>query len=113
MRLSHSALVAIISTSGISSCAACVLLLTVGLVCVKLKSVSNGRAMADAVLNFEMNEPSPAHVYEAIVPNNNKSGSRTDEEECCLWSSIRSLQVNGVLCVIYYLVIDNTNLCSD
>ena len=68
MSLSHSALVAIISTSCISSCAACVLLLTVGLVCVKLKSASNGRAMTDAVLNFEMNEPSPAHVYEAIVP---------------------------------------------
>ena len=71
MMLSHAALVAITSTLCISSCAVlCVLFLTVGLVCMKLKS-SNGvrRATAGAVRNFEMTgEPSPAHVYEAIVP---------------------------------------------
>ena len=80
MMLSHSALVAIISTLCISSCVVCVLLLTVGLVCMKLKSASNGRAMADTVLNLEMNEPSPAHVYEAIVPKTMTSTANQEAE---------------------------------
>ena len=66
MMLSHAALAATITTLCITSCG-CVLILTVGLICMKLKS-SNRRALTNAVSNIEMGEPSPAHVYEAIVP---------------------------------------------
>ena len=79
--LSHAAIVAIASTLCTSSGAIiCVLLLTAGLMYMKLKS-SNGslRAMADTVYNFEMGGPSPVHVYETIVPKT--AMSTTSQEE--------------------------------
>ena len=45
----------------------CVLIITVGLLCMQKLKSSNRRAITDAVSNIEMREPSPTHVYEAII----------------------------------------------
>ena len=70
MILSHDAIAVIASVSSLALCASSsVLFIMVRLVCTKLKS-PNQRATADtdSTIEYEMNETSLAHVYEAIVP---------------------------------------------
>ena len=74
MMLSDDAIVAIASVSSITLCASSsvlfvVIIVTVALVRIKLKSYNEtATAHTDSTIEHEINEPSPVHVYEAIAP---------------------------------------------
>ena len=86
LMLSHSALLAIVSTLCISSCVACVLLLTVGLYEVEISIQWKGNGRHSFELWDEWTKSSTYYIWSNSAKDHditNKSGSRidTDDEE--------------------------------